>query len=84
MPVSLAKPTPDQQLFDTAVWYARHRAYLLALADDPQRERRTNWTRRQCLAKARQAERRVFDLSIRAEQRCLRELRQTVAAGAAA
>lgn len=65
----------DQALFDSAVFYARQRAYLRALADDPNRERRTHWTRRQCLYKARQAEHRTFDLSIRAEQRCLREVR---------
>lgn len=74
----------DQELFNAAVWHAGNRAYLLALANDPQRERRTDWTRRQCLAAARQAERRVLDLSIRAEQRGLREVRQTAAAGGAA
>jgi len=70
----------DQELFDSAVWHARNRAYLLALANDRERERRTHWTRRQCLAKARQAERRVFDLSIRAEQRCRGDLHAARAA----
>lgn len=60
----------DELLFQQAVQFAKDRAYWLASAEVPTEQ----FGRRRCLALARRCEAHVFNLSIKAEKRFLREL----------
>jgi hypothetical protein len=63
----------DADLFSSAVLCAKHRALMLQLAQQAGHNP-LNLTRRQLLNRARDSEQRIHSLSIRAEQRCLREM----------
>lgn len=65
----MSRMLTDQQIFDNAVYYARQRAYLRSLAQCPDRERRTDWSRQKCMVHANKAEARVVDLAIISELR---------------
>jgi len=61
------KPMTDLQLFDTATWWAEFRERMLAGAAG---KTPTTYTRRQCLALARKAEKHIVFLAVTAELRC--------------
>lgn len=60
----------DLDLFNSAVYWAQKRAHYRQRADQGHQ----TLTRRQCLHRARQAEARIVDLSIKAEIRARREM----------